>query len=122
MNAIFKPVAYGLAAYLVSAVGLWFVLLFVLLPVMPATTWLLPAVITLIPLFLSGYVTAKVAVSSHRSRRVVLGGVAGIIGFGISLVITQAQGEAWPFILLAIGGAAVAASGGFLGSQKQNLP
>jgi len=120
MNAIIKPIAFGVAAYVISAVGLWFVLSYVLFPVMPGAIWLLPTAITLVPLFLSGYVAARFTVSSHRSRRVVFGVVAGLIGYGISLVITQAQGEVWFFVLFVLGAAIVAALGSFLGTRQEN--
>jgi len=120
MNAIIKPIAFGVAAYVISAVGLWFVLSYVLFPVMPDAIWLLPAVITLVPLFLSGYVAARFTVSSHRSRRVAFGVVAGLIGYGISLVITQAQGEVWFFALFVFGAAIVAALGSLLGARQEN--
>lgn len=120
MNAIIKPIAFGVAAYVISAVALWFVLSHVLFPAMPGAIWLLPAVITLVPLFLSGYVAARFTVSSHHSRRVALGVVAGLIGYGISLVITQAQGEVWFFVLFVLGAAIVAALGSFLGARQEN--
>lgn len=120
MSAAIKPVALGVAAYIMSAVGLWFVLSFVLLPVMPDTIWLLPATITLVPLLLAGYVAARFAISSHRSHRVAFGVIAGLIGYGISLVVTQARGEVWFFVLFVFGAAIVAALGGLLGARQQN--
>ena len=121
MNAIIKPVALGVVAYIISAVRLWFVLSFVLFPVMPnAAFWLLPAVTTLVPLFLSGYAAASFTVSSHRSRKVAIGVVAGLIGFGISMVVTQAQGQVWFFVLFILGAAVVSALGSFLGARQVN--
>lgn len=120
MNAIIKPIAFGVAAYLISAVGLWFALSYVLFPFMPGAIWLLPAVITLVPLFLSGYVAARFTLSSHRSRRVAFGVVAGLIGYGVSLLVTHAQGESWFFVLLVVGAAIVASLGGFLGARQEN--
>jgi hypothetical protein len=120
MNAIIKPIALGLAAYVASAVGLWFVLSYVLFPAMPGAIWLLPAVITLVPLFFSGYVAARFTVSNHRARRVAFGVIAALIGYGISLVITQAQGEVWFFVLFILGAAIVAAAGSFIGARQNN--
>ena len=120
MNAFIKPIALGLAAYVASVVGLWFVLSYVLFPVMPGAIWLLPAVVTLVPLFLSGYVAARFTASNHRARRVAFGVIAALIGYGISLVITQAQGEAWFFVLFMLGAAIVAAAGGFIGARQNN--
>ena len=97
MNAIIKPIALGVAAYVVSGVGLWFVVSFVLMRVVSSVVWLLPAVTTLVPLFVSGYIAARYTASSHRSRRIAFGVIAGIIGFALTLLITQAQGEAWFF-------------------------
>lgn len=122
MNSVLKPIGIGVAAYVISAVCLWFVLSYVLYPVIPGAIWALPAVVTLVPLFLSGYVAAKVTVSSHRSRKVGIGIIAGLIGFGISLVITQAQGAGWFFVLFVLGAAIVAAIGGFLGVRGKNAP
>lgn len=94
MNAAVRPIAFGVAAYIVCAVGLWFVMSYVLFPFMPKAIWLLPAAITLVPLFLAGYVAARSAGSNRRSRRVTFGVVAGLVGYGISLALIQAQGEA----------------------------
>jgi hypothetical protein len=120
VNAIIKPIALGVAAYVVSAVGLWFVLSRILFPSMPGTIWLLPAVVTLVPLLLSGYVAARFTVSKHRLRKVALGVVAGLIGYGISLIITQAQGEVWFFALFVFGAGIVAALGSILGARQEN--
>ena len=118
MNAIIKPIALGVAAYVASATGLWFS--FSLFSSMPETAWLLPAVVTLVPLFLSGFVAARFAISNHRARRVSLGVIAGLIGFGFSLVLTQAQGEVWFFMLFILGAAIVAAAGSFIGARQNN--
>lgn len=120
MNAIVKPIGFGVAAYVVSAIGLWFVMSYLLFPLMPGAIWLLPAMVTLVPLFLSGYVGARLTVSRHLSRRVAFGVVAGLIGYGISLVVTQARGEIWFFGLFLLGAAVVAAFGGFLGARQRN--
>jgi hypothetical protein len=122
MNAVLKPIGFGVAAYAISAVCLWFVFSYVLTPVMPGAIWVLPAVLTLVPLFLSGYVASRSAISNPRSRKVALGVVAGLIGYGITLVITQAQGEGWLFVLLFLGAATVSAIGSFLGARQKNVP
>jgi hypothetical protein len=122
MNAFLKPIGFGVAAYVISAVALWFVLSYVLTPVMPGAIWALAAVVTLVPLFLSGYVAARSAISNHRSRKVAFGVVAGLIGYGITLVITQAQGEGWFFVLLFLGAATVSVIGSFLGARQENAP
>jgi peptidoglycan/LPS O-acetylase OafA/YrhL len=120
MNAIIKPIAFGVVAYVVSAVGLWFVLSYALISVMPEIFWLLPTVFTLVPLFISGYVAARFTISNQRVRKVVFGVIAGLIGYGISIVVTQASGEAWFLILLVFGAAIVAAAGSFFGSRREN--
>ena len=122
MNAVLKPLALGVAAYITAAVGLWFVLSHILFPFMPGAIWALPAAITLVPLFLSGYVAARLTASRHRSRKVAFGVIAGLVGFGISLVITQSHGEVWLFAPLLLGAAIVAALGSFLGARRENAP
>ena len=98
MKAIIIPIVLGLAAYVASAIGLWFMLPSLLLPAMPGLIWLLPAIITLVPLFISGYVSARVTVSSYRARRVAFGIIVALIGYGATMLITQAQIEAWVFV------------------------
>ena len=120
MNAFIKPIAFGVAAYVVSAVGLWFVLSYVLIAVMSEVFWLLPAVLTLVPLFISGYVAARFTVSNQRVRRVAFGVIAGLIGYGISSAVTRVGGEAWFLVLLVFGAAIVAAAGSFLGARREN--
>ncbi len=120
MNAIIKPIALGVTAYLVSAVGLWFVVSFVLMRFLSSVVWLLPAVTTLVPLFVSGYTAARCTISSHRLRRIAFGVTAGIIGLALALFITHAQGEAWFFGLFIFGAAIVAAAGGFIGTRVKN--
>jgi hypothetical protein len=119
---ILKPLAFGVAGYITAAVGLWFVLSHILFPFMPGAIWALPAVVTLAPLFLSGYVAARFTASSYRSRKVAFGVIAGLMGFGISLVITQSHGEVWFFAPLVLGAAIVAALGSFLGARRENVP
>jgi hypothetical protein len=82
--------------------------------------WLLPAVFTLVPLFISGFVAARFTVSNQRVRKVATGVIAGLIGYGISLAVTQAGGEAWFLILLVFGAAIVAAAGSFFGARQEN--
>lgn len=120
MKAIIIPIVLGLAAYVASAVGLWFMLSYLLLPAMPGLIWLLPAIITLVPLFISGYVSARVTVSSYRARRVAFGIIAALIGYGATMLITQAQIEAWILVFFVLGAAIVAAAGGLLGTRKEN--
>jgi len=117
MRAILRPIALGMAAYTVSVVGLWFVLSYVLL-LMPTAIGEMMVAITLVPLFLSGYVGARFTVSRHRTRRIVLGSVAALIGYGFYLVAVQARGEAWLFVLLFSGAAAVSALGALLGTAR----
>lgn len=120
MKAIIIPIVLGLAAYVASAIGLWFMLPSLLLPAMPGLIWLLPAIITLVPLFISGYVSARVTVSSYRARRVAFGIIVALIGYGATMLITQAQIEAWVFVFFVLGAAIVAAAGGLLVTRKEN--
>lgn len=120
MHAVAKTIALGVAAYVSAALGIWFVLSYLLMPVAERVIWILPAATTLVPLFFSGYVAARHAKSSHRTRRVGLGVVAGVTGFGLFLVITQARGEIWLFVILSLGAAVVAAIGGLAGTRPKN--
>lgn len=119
MNAILKPIALGVGTYLITGVGLWFVLSFVLMPFMSEVFWVLPGAVTIVPLFVSGYVAARYTGSSHRFRRTLLGIIAGMIGFALSLVITSAGGLPWFLGLLFLGAAAVAATGAALGARAK---
>ena len=121
--AVVRPLALGVASYVVSAIGLWFVLSYLLWAILPDLVWVLVGSVTIVPLFVSGYVGARLTRSRYRMRRIAFGIVAGLIGYGISLVATQSRGTLWISVVLLIGAATVAGVGaaiGTLGSAPPN--
>ena len=122
MIEVLKSLAIGVAAYILCAVGIWFALslLLSLSPIGESSAWVIPAAMALIPLFVARFVTARFSALSQRHKRVLLGVAAGLLGFFVSLLITQTQGELWVLIPVLLGAAAVAAAGGLAGARRTN--
>lgn len=120
MKAVIKPLLVGVATYIVCAVGLWFVLSYLLVPIIEDVIWLIPAASTLVPLFLSGHVAASRTVSRRRALRIAFGTTAGLVGFALTLLVTQSRGEVWLDIVLCLGAATVAAAGALIGTRSHS--
>ncbi len=121
-KAIIIPIALGVAAYIVSGVGLSFIFSFLIIPLDENLMWLYPATTTLIPLFLSGYVAGRYTVSAHRILKITFGTVSGVIGFALTLYLTlelvQPSG-AWFLVVFFFGATIVAATGAFISTRPK---
>jgi uncharacterized membrane protein YedE/YeeE len=122
MLEVLKSLGIGVAAYILCAAGIWFALslLVSLSPIGQSSAWVIPAAMALIPLFVTGFVTARFSAQSQRHKRVLLGVAAGLLGLLISLLTTQTQGELWVLIPVLLGAAAVAGAGGLAGARRMN--
>ena len=121
MNNIPTAIALGFAVYVLTAVGLWFVLSLSLSSTPEKLFMLIPAACTLLPLFISGYITSKYTATKNMSLRITSGIIPGILGFAISLLITSTIGETWFMALLVMGAIATAFTGALLGAKYNAL-
>ena len=121
MNSMIKPIALGVITYIITAIGLWFVLSLLFASITEKVLLLVPFASVIIPLFLAGYVTAINIKTNNIIKNMLFGCVSGLIGISISLLVTQAKGEMSFLILLMLGAISVSAIGGFVGSRKNVL-
>jgi hypothetical protein len=121
MNSLIKPISLGIVTYILTAIGLWFVLSLIFSTVSEKVLLLVPITSALIALLVSGYITS-INLKTHKlSQKITYSSITGIIGFSLSLLITQAKGEISLLIFLLLGAAAVSAFGGLIGGRKNVL-
>ena len=116
MNAIIKPIFLGVGAYAVSAVIIWYLLAFAFMSHENIGQWLLPG-ITVLPLMIAGYIGAKYTISNYRSRKLMFGAIAGIIGFTLGMFVISAKGDVAFILISYLVAVCFALLGGFIATR-----
>lgn len=120
MAALLIPLALGLLATLASGVGLWLALSLLLMPWLKVSFALLPALVVIPSIMLGGFVAGRKTKTARLGLKLSMGAIVGILAMACFSVITSASGIAWFFVLLALGAAAISASGAFLSTRRRN--
>ena len=122
MSAILVPIALGILTFLASVAALWFVATFVLLPLSAAVVLWLPALLLIPSLVLAGFVAGLKSNTAYPSRKLVMGAIVGFLSVLAASLGARSSGAAWFAVLLALGGASVAAVGAYLSTMVSHAP
>ena len=118
---MFKPVIIGIVTYILTAIGLWFFLSLLFVSLTEKVFFLVPFISAIIPLIVSGYVVGINLKRTSIIQLILYSGLVGLVGFSLSLLVTEARGEKSLFIILLLGAFALSALGGFVGGRKNVL-